>query len=84
MEFSIWVPASAAGSIATEAASKEFNIWMSAGQGATHLYGAGKIPPARRDATLDWLHKASAPGQVVRVSFRDAEGILGMTEFHKA
>lgn len=84
LEFSLWVPANAAGGIATEAASRDFSVWMSPGEAVTHLYGAGKIPPGRHDATLDWLQKASAPGQVLRVSLRDAEGILRMTEYHKA
>jgi hypothetical protein len=84
LEFSLCVDKGTAERIPAEAASRDFNVWMSAGEGATHVYGAGRVPLARRDAIVDWLHKASAPGQVLRVSFRDAEGIVGMTEYHKA
>ncbi len=57
---------------------------MSSGEAVTHVYGAGKVPGGQREATLDWLQKASAPGQVLRVSFRDPDGISGMTEYPKA
>jgi hypothetical protein len=84
LEFSLCVDKGTAERIPAEAASRDFSVWMSAGEAVTHVYGAGKVPLARRDATLDWLQKAGAAGQVLRVSFRDAEGILGMTEYHKA
>jgi hypothetical protein len=84
LEFSLCVDKGTAERIPAEAASRDISVWMNAGAAVTHVYGAGKVPLARRDATLDWLHKAGAPGQVLRVSFRDAEGIVGMTEYHKA
>jgi hypothetical protein len=81
MEFSLWVERSAADRIVVEAASSDFSVWMKAGDGATHLYGAGEIPVERREAILDWLRRASAPGQVLRVSLREPDGSMRMTEF---
>jgi hypothetical protein len=84
LELSLCVDKGAAERIPAEAASRDISVWMNAGEAVTHVYGAGRVPLARRDTIVDWLHKAGAPGQVLRVSFRDAEGIVGMTEYHKA
>jgi hypothetical protein len=84
LEFSLWVETSAAERIAVEAASRDFSVWKSVGEAATHLYGAGRIPPGRCDATLDWLRKTSAPGQALRVSLREPDGSMRMTEYPTA
>lgn len=84
LEFSLWVETSAAQLVVVEAASRDFSVWMSAGEAITHVYGAGKIPPGRRDANLDWLQKASAFGQVLRVSLREPDGTMRMAEYPTA
>jgi len=83
-EFSLWADRSAADRIAGEATTRDFTVWMKAGESAVHLYGASKIRPDRIEAILGWLRGASAPGRVLTVALREPDGGLKMTEYHTA
>jgi len=63
LELSLCVDKGAAERIPAEAASRDISVWMNAGEAVTHVYGAGRVPLARRDTIVDWLHKPARPGR---------------------
>ena len=80
LEFTVAVVQDTAARLLLEA--RKLGFEMATGeQGALILvYGAGLVPPNKVDQLAAWLTGAAAPGQRMRMAFRDAEGFLNFIE----
>jgi hypothetical protein len=82
LEFTVASAPGTASRLIEEAPQRGFALSTGALGPLVWVYGAGLVPQRDVDEVANWLTAACAPGQKVKVAFRDPEGMLHLVEHH--
>ncbi len=82
LEFALAVAPDAAGRLLEETRNGGFEVTTGEQGALVSVYGAGLVRPDKVDELAGRLIAAAAPGQTVKIAFRDAEGLLHFAEHH--